>query len=62
MNCPHCNGTIEKVAIISRCWQFGELNDNGKIEDYGSIEEILDTISIHCPKCDGDLTELVMES
>ena len=62
MKCPHCNTELEEVTVISRCWQKATLNSKGSIEDYGSLEEILDTISIHCPHCDQDITDLVKES
>ncbi len=41
MKCPKCKQTIEKVNVISECWQKCGVNEEGQIAYYGSIEEIL---------------------
>ena len=60
MKCPKCKENIEYVNVISRCRQEGELKDN-RIVDYGSVEEIEETLSIECPLCQEDLSDMIEE-
>lgn len=54
MKCPNCKKEIEKVRIYSECWQYGTLEKN-TVSDYGSIEDILETVAIECPECNADI-------
>jgi len=62
MKCPLCNNKIEQVNIISDCWQKADVDKDRNIVDYGSIEEILGTKRIECPKCSSDITKYVKEN
>ena len=69
MKCPKCRKEIDKVCIVSKCWQYGYLGPlNLKltkpkchITSYGGVEEIFETISITCPECDEDISECIEE-
>ena len=70
MKCPKCKKKIDRVVVTSKCWQYGDLVEAKDstlttprflIEEYGSIEEIYETISITCPECDGDIEEYVRQ-
>lgn len=58
MNCPRCKKGIDQVNIISECWQKADLKGN-KIEDYNSIEEILETKKVECPECFEDIADSI---
>jgi DNA-directed RNA polymerase subunit RPC12/RpoP len=60
MKCPKCKKEIDSVRIYSQCYQVGELKDN-KIINYGSVEEILETLGIECPECSEDITKHIEE-
>ena len=60
MICPECEKEIDEVYVISRCWQKGSLTEN-RIYEYGSIEEILGTITIECPKCSKNIKSHIKE-
>lgn len=53
MICPQCKKATPWVRVYSECWQRGELNEN-KIMDYGSVQELTETIAIECPECGYD--------
>ena len=59
MLCPKCNKEIREVYVTSECWQKATVKD-GKIVDYGTVEEILDTLKIeHADDdCSADLTNI----
>jgi hypothetical protein len=61
MKCPKCKKEIKKVNVISECWQKGEVNNKGKIVEFGEIEEILETIKIEHRdnNCLADITTLI---
>jgi len=66
MRCPKCKTDIDKVKVTSKCWQWGYLEpedslDPKKIKEYGSVEDILDTLKIECPNCGANLTHIVEE-
>lgn len=69
MKCPKCRKEIDKVCIVSKCWQYGYIdysktnlvNPKFRISDYSGVEEIFETISISCPECDADLSVYVEE-
>jgi len=70
MKCPLCRKNITRVVVVSKCWQYGDIveaKDSNVakprliITDYGSIEEIYETIEITCPECDKDITEYVRQ-
>lgn len=58
MKCPKCEKEIEEVNVISSCWQKATLRGN-KIDEYGSVEDILDTIKIECPECLENISKFV---
>jgi hypothetical protein len=60
MLCPKCNKEIKEVNVISYCWQKADVKD-GKIVEYGVMEEILDTVKIEHRDndCLADLTGIV---
>jgi len=58
--CPKCKKEIDKVNVISECWQKAELVKN-KIVDYDSIEETIKTIKIECPECYKDISKYIKE-
>lgn len=60
MKCPKCKKEINQVVVTSECWQYGELEGN-KIKDYGSVEEILNTIDVDCPECGESIKDAVEE-
>lgn len=60
MICKHCKKEINRVNAYSECWQKCELEGN-KITDWGSVEEVLETVGIECPECGGDLSKEVEE-
>jgi len=60
MKCQKCKKEIEFVWVISRCQQKGWLKDN-KIDEYDSVDEILDTIIIECPECGNDIKKYIKE-
>jgi hypothetical protein len=35
------------------------LDNSGKIEDWSSVEEVLEIFNFECPECAKDITELV---
>jgi hypothetical protein len=60
MKCPKCGKDIERVIVVSQCWQYGQLAENSnKIVEYGSVENITDTILIECPECSQDIMKEV---
>jgi len=61
MKCPKCNKEIEKVTVISESWQRADIDENGKITDYGSTEMEGDTERIECPECSGDIRSHITE-
>lgn len=61
MRCPFCNKEIERVIVYSECYQYGYLSGKAII-DYGSVQEVLETIDIECPECGNSLKGLVEET
>ena len=51
--CPSCDKELDNVRVYSECWQNATLKGNS-IEDYGSVEELTETIAIECPHCGYD--------
>ena len=60
MKCPKCRKEIEMVWIISKCQQRGWLKGK-KIDNYDSVDEVLDTTSIECPECGSDIKKYIKE-
>lgn len=56
--CPECGAELERVNVISECWQKAELKGD-KITDYGSVEDILDTLYVECPECQAKITKYI---
>jgi len=62
MKCPKCKTEIEYVRVYSQCYQNAYFKEGtNKIEDYHSVEEILETLAIECPECDEDIINEVEE-
>ncbi len=59
MKCPHCKKEILIVTVISECWQKADVNENGRIVEYGSVEEVLETVKVECRNCFGDITDII---
>lgn len=62
MQCPKCKAIINTVNVYSQCYQKASLNDEGIVSDYGSVEEILETMAIECPECAEDITKICTET
>jgi hypothetical protein len=58
MVCPLCKKVIGQVRVVSECYQYGELKGN-KVDDYGSVEEITETIDVICPECNRSIIDYV---
>lgn len=56
--CPKCNKPIDSVRVYSEAYQIGTL-EGLKIVDYGSVEELTETISIECPECSEDIIDFI---
>lgn len=59
MLCPKCKTEINKVNVISECWQEVTLDGN-KLIDYNDVQ-IGKTLKIECPKCQANITKYVKE-
>ena len=51
--CPSCKKELDSVRLYSECYQLCALKYN-TIIDYGSVEELTETIAIECPHCGYD--------
>jgi len=52
MICPKCKKEINEVRVFSEARQDADIDKNGNITDYGSVESISDeAISVECPEC-----------
>lgn len=60
MKCPKCKKKIGYVNVISNCWQKAQLKGN-EITEYDSVEEVLGTQFIECPKCLKKITKYIKE-
>lgn len=56
--CPHCKQDIDRVVVVSECWQEADLKGSQIIE-YDSIDEIGDLLKIECFECNGNITRLI---
>ena len=61
MKCPKCKHKLTRVNVISECWQKAWVDAKGKITEYGSVEEVTDTLFIECPDCFVKLDKVVRE-
>ena len=53
MKCPECNTAIDFVSVTSKCYQYADVNADGKIVgEYSFVKEILDVIDFRCSNCD----------
>ena len=69
MKCPKCRKSIDRIVVVSKCWQYADIVETKEsnvakprflIEDYGHVEQILETLSTTCPECDKDLSEYLV--
>jgi len=60
MKCKNCNKKIDHVIVLSKCTQKAELKGN-KIIKFDGVDNVGETLSMHCPKCDFNLTLEVSE-
>jgi hypothetical protein len=58
MKCPQCHKEIDRVTVVSRCWQYANVDKDGNLFDYGSVEEILNTLKIE-HECGANITKRV---
>lgn len=61
MECPKCKTKLDHVHVFSQCWQKAQVDEKGNVSDYGSVEEVLETLAIECPECSEDITNLCTE-
>jgi uncharacterized protein (UPF0212 family) len=61
MKCPECGKDLNSVNVYSQCLQKADIDEDGNITNYGSVETVLDTQGIECPFCANDITNLVKE-
>lgn len=50
MKCPKCNNEIERVVLVSECYQNCVLDENDQIVSYGS-PDVQDTLRVLCDEC-----------
>lgn len=62
MICPKCGKEIERVTVVSRCYQDTTLGgpDRNKTTDFSS-PEVTETLEINCQECWGDIQEFIDE-
>lgn len=60
MKCPKCKKDIAKVIVTSNCDQIAFLSGN-EIIAYEDVEQIGETVSIRCPKCDADIKDSIKD-
>jgi len=58
--CPECKKKMNRVYVYSQCRQIGEVRGT-RIVDYGTVDEVLETLGIECPNCAADLMGLLGE-
>lgn len=61
MNCPNCGKELHEVKVYSQCVQDAEIDKDGNVTDYSSVEDILETLAINCPYCLEDIADLITE-
>ena len=60
MKCPYCKTEIDKVIFESKCWQEGYLDgDTNMVTEFGSVEEVGETLFVTCPNCDESIIDVV---
>ena len=59
--CPKCKKEITRVNVISKCWQKANIDNKGKITEFESVEEVMNTLFIECPECLKDITDYIEE-
>jgi len=58
MKCPKCDAEIKNVRVYSEAYQVGELKGS-KIDGYGPVQELTETIAIECPECGEDIINYI---
>jgi hypothetical protein len=61
MKCPNCKAEITRVNVYSQCIQQADVDENGKIEFYDSVDEILETLDIECRECAKSIKDIIQE-
>jgi hypothetical protein len=61
MNCPHCRLKLAYVNVYSKCVQACQIDSEGHVVDWGSVDEVLDTAEIECPNCQASVRDIVVE-
>jgi len=59
MKCPKCDAKIDHVRVYSECYQCGELEEGNKIQSYGPVQKLTETIAIECPECGEDIINYI---
>ncbi len=55
MKCKGCGKEIDTVLVVSKCTQIAFLEEK-EIVDYGSVDDILETLEIVCRECGFNLS------
>ena len=58
MKCPKCDENIETVRVYSEAYQVSTLKGS-KIDNYGSVQELTETVAIECPICGEDIINYI---
>jgi predicted RNA-binding Zn-ribbon protein involved in translation (DUF1610 family) len=61
IRCPDCGAELNHAFAISRCQQTVSLDDGGTVIEWGSVDDILETIGFLCPYCCEDISKHIQE-
>jgi len=62
VECPKCGRELNQVRVVSTCVQTADVED-GKITEYGSVDDIFETEYMDCKYCGARLPDgLIKES
>ena len=52
MKCPHCKKNLTMVDVYSECYQEADIDDEGNIVKYYSVEDLSDEATdVECNQC-----------
>lgn len=55
MKCKQCKKEVKRVRVYSEAWQWADVDEKGKVTDYGRVEELTDdTLAVECEHCGYD--------